>query len=239
MLCGIVNMGNIVGLVACLMVIFTIILYNKFKNNKTVIRLLKAVGVVLSLSATYAVFISLFMFMGTLRTPENALQTGTEGASAPKTVIVLGCQAKNGQPSQMLKARLNAAAEYLKENPAAVCIVTGGQGHDEIEPEAETMARYMITECNIENRIYKENKAKNTSENLLYSAEIISAEGLPKDVVIVSESYHVYRGMRNAEKQGLTACALPAPSDTPWALPSYWVREIMAISRDFAVDIIG
>ena len=63
-------------------------------------------------------------------------------------------------------------------------------------------------------------------------------EKLPENVVIVSESYHVYRGMRNAQKQGLNAASLPAPTNTPWALPSYWLREIFAVSRDFAADLL-
>ena len=112
-----------------------------------------------------------------------------------------------------------------------------GQGSDEIEPEAVSMERYLITKGIEKERIYKEDKAKNTEENLKFSAEIIKNKQLPENVIIVSESYHVYRGTRNAEKQGLKASALAAPTNTLWALPSYWLREIFAISRDFAADL--
>ena len=168
-----------------------------------------------------------------MNTPDYALEAGTEGAAEPHTVIVLGCKTINGIPSVMLAARLDKAAEYLKENENAVCIVTGGQGGDEIEPEAETMERYLITKGIDKERIYKENKSRNTEQNLLFSESIIREQNLPKKVIIVSEGYHVYRGIRNAEKLGLTAYSKWAVSErTSWAYPSYWIRELFAISKD-------
>ncbi len=239
MYCGIVNMGNIIGLLGCLVVIITIILYimyNKIHTVKVVSRIVAVGG---GIAAVYALIVSLFMISAMMNTPQKALQTGSQGAEEPCTVIVLGCQVRNGKPSRMLNARLDTAIGYLNENPQAVCIVTGGQGADEIEPEAVSMERYLITNgINIE-RIYKEDRATNTEENLTFSAELIKKHNLSDNVVVVSESYHVYRGVRNAEKNGLTACALPASTYTPWALPSYWLREIMAISRDYAVDLLG
>lgn len=54
--------------------------------------------------------------------------TGKPGADA---VIVLGAQVRKSGPSTILKYRLDAAAAYLKENPDAVCIVSGAQGSNE------------------------------------------------------------------------------------------------------------
>lgn len=238
MLAGIVNHGNVIGAIGCLVVISAVILYEKYKDKRPVRIFSKAVFISAGAFAVYCGVISLFMLSGMMNTPQKAFQAGTGGTREPETVIVLGCKTLNGAPSVMLAARLDKAAEYLSENPQAVCIVTGGQGGDEIEPEAVTMERYLITKGIDKSRIYTEDKATNTEENISFSNEIIERENLPRNVIIVSESYHVYRGMRNARKLGLSAAALPAPTNTPWALPSYWLREIFAVSRDYAVDLL-
>lgn len=237
MLRNIVNPGNIIGTIGCLIVIISIILYKLYKKNKPVRIISKVVLILAGVFALYCAVVSSFMISGMTNTPQKAFQSGTDGVYEPETVIVLGCKTINGSPSVMLAARLDKAVEYLNENPQAVCVVTGGMGSDEIEPEAVTMERYLITKGIDGTRIYKEDKATNTEENIRYSKEIIEKEKLSQNVVVVSESYHVYRGMRNARKLGLNAAALPAPTNTPWAVPSYWLREIFAISRDFAVDL--
>lgn len=43
-----------------------------------------------------------------------------------KTVIVLGCRVKGAKPSLYLYKRCMSAVAYLKENPAAVAILSGG-----------------------------------------------------------------------------------------------------------------
>ena len=236
---NIVNAGNVIGLIVCLVVIIVALLYSKYRKFKTFRIAAKSFGVVMAAGCAYCGIVSAFIIGGMLNTPQKALQTGTDGISAGETVIVLGCKTINGAPSLMLAARLETAAEYLIENPQAMCVVSGGKGADEIEPEAVTMKRFLMSKGINESRIYTEENSRNTEENLLYSKAVIDEQGLSENVVIVSEFYHVYRGMRNAEKQGLKASALPAPMNrTLWALPSYWLREIMAITRDYAVDLL-
>ena len=235
MMCNIVNHGNVIGTIGCLAVILSILLYDKYKKIKPVRAATRTILIFAGVFAVYCAVISSFMISGMLNTPQKAFQAGTDGIREPETVIVLGCKTLNGAPSVMLAARLDTAAEYLLENPQAVCIVSGGQGRDEIEPEAVTMERYLIAKGIESDRLYKECNSSNTQENLLYSAKVINEQNLPKNVIVVSESYHVYRGTRNAEKQGLNAAALPAPSNTLWALPSYWLREIFDVTRDFLV----
>lgn len=235
---GIVNHGNIIGSIVCLGVILLYIFYGKLTKIPFLRVAAPCLAIFFAVSAAYSVVISLFMFSGMMNTPQQAVQSGTFGASEPHTVIVLGCRAINGQPSRMLKARLDTAADYLREHPEAVCILSGGQGTDETEPEARTMYRYLITSGIDKAKIYTEEQSANTEENIIFSKKIIEKEDLPRSVVIISESYHVFRGVFQAEKNGLQAAAVSAPStDVLWALPSYWVREIFAISRDFAAEL--
>ena len=46
-------------------------------------------------------------------------------------VIVLGAQVRESGPSKALRYRLDRTIDYLEENPDTICIVSGGQGHNE------------------------------------------------------------------------------------------------------------
>lgn len=240
MCAGIVNHGNVIGSVICLVVILLYKYYGKLKKVPFLRTASLCLTVFLCLAALYTAVASVFIISGMMNTPQRAVQAGTFSASEPHTVIVLGCKANNGYPSRMLKARLDAAAEYLNENPEAICILSGGQGADEIEPEAESMYRYIITLGIEESRLYKEEQSRNTAENIAFSKKVIENEGLPREVVIISESYHVSRGIYQAEKYGLNATAVSAPpTGVWWALPSYWLREVFAVSRDLVAELVG
>lgn len=229
-----------VGLFICLSVIFLLKYYKKLKTNRKIRIVMNTYIGLLTVGIIYMGFVSTFMISAMLNTPQAAVSAGTFSVGQPQTVIVLGCQTLDGRPSAMLKARLDKAAEYLADNPDAVCIASGGQGGNEIEPEAVTMERYLITKGIDKNRIYTEENSTNTQENIKFSAEIIEKENLPEAVVVVSEGYHLYRAGRQAEKNGLSALTLAADSHSAWyALPSCWLRETLAITRDYAVELFS
>ena len=46
-------------------------------------------------------------------------------------------------PSTVLRYRLEAAADYLKENPDTVCVVSGGKSPSEPEAEGDVMAEWL------------------------------------------------------------------------------------------------
>lgn len=147
-------------------------------------------------------------------------------------IIVLGAQMKPGGPSAVLKFRLDAACEYLTANKDTVCIVSGGQGRNEPCSEAEGMYRY-LTEQGIEaERILKEDRSTDTSENIAYSAAMIG--DLDSSVGIVTNNFHVFRGVRLARAAGFTdVCGIAARSNVYFQLNNM-VREFFGILKDFA-----
>lgn len=152
----------------------------------------------------------------------------------PQTVIVLGCRVNGTTPSLMLAERLNAALQYLEEHPEAACIVSGGQGPDEQITEAAAMRSYLLQRGISDDRILTEEKSENTAQNLRYSAEILKAGGLPSDVAVVTDSFHQFRGQREAKKQGLAPSAVNAR--TPWYMyESYFLRELMAVVKSLVL----
>lgn len=145
------------------------------------------------------------------------------------TVVVLGCLVRENGLSTMLRYRMEAALEYLRDNPEAPVVVCGGQGEKEPVSEAQAMEEYLIANGIEQARIYKEDKSTDTRENLTFSAKIIHEEGLPEPLVIVTDSYHQLRGRIYARLQGFTR-VYGVSGKCPWGLfPSYSVRELLAV----------
>ncbi len=160
---------------------------------------------------------------------------GYDPARPPKTVLVLGCQVRGTEPSLMLTRRLEAAYQYLTQYPDAVCVVSGGQGDDEDIPEGEAMEQYLLEKGIEAQRIYKETQSTNTKENFLYSTQIISREGLSKEIVVATDGFHQFRASMFAKDNGLVFHALPA--NTPWLLaPGYYARELMGVVKSALFD---
>lgn len=149
----------------------------------------------------------------------------------PVTVIVPGAQIHGERPSRMLADRLKAAAAFLERNSQAVCVVSGGQGVDEMTSEAAVMAQYLTKLGVEETRIYLEDQSTNTMENMRFSAAVIRDNGLPEQVVIATQEFHQYRCAAYARKATLVPAG-SATCGTPWYLfLCYWVREFAGICR--------
>lgn len=144
------------------------------------------------------------------------------------TLIVLGCKVNGEKPSRMLAERLNAAYEYLNENPEAKCIVSGAQGDDEGISEAECMFNYLTDRGIDESRIYKEDRSTSTRQNLAYSMEIIKENGLNEVCAIATNDFHEYRASLIARDLGIKTYSVPGTTRLT-ELPPYYVREVIAI----------
>lgn len=146
-------------------------------------------------------------------------------------IIVLGAQMKPAGPSAVLKFRLEAAYDYLIENENTVCIVSGGQGSNEPCSEAEGMYRYLTDKGIAPERIIMEDKSTDTSENIAYSIDLIGQKDV--SVGIVTNNFHVFRGVHIAKAMGLEeVCGISARSNVYFQLNNM-VREFFGIMKDF------
>ncbi|MBQ7767056.1 MAG: YdcF family protein [Lachnospiraceae bacterium] len=162
------------------------------------------------------------------------IKAATAKPSEDATVVVLGCRAYGSRPSIMLASRLDAAYEYLTEHSDAICIVSGGQGPDESMSEAECMYLYLTEKGIAPERIYMEDKSTSTRENLLFSQEIIEAEGLNPEIAIVTNEYHEYRAGMVADALEMEYSAVPARTPL-WLFPTYYIRELYGIIYEWVL----
>ena len=149
-------------------------------------------------------------------------------------IIVLGAQLRGTEPSVVLQYRLDTAVSYLKENPETICIVSGGQGTNEDIPEGAGMKNYLIRRGISEERILSEEESRNTIENILNSKKLLPENASVSDlrIGIVTNNFHVYRGLALANRQGLTSTyGIAAPSTLTY-LPNNMLREFVGIMKD-------
>lgn len=156
---------------------------------------------------------------------------GSRAPAGLDYLIVLGAQVREDGPSAVLKYRLDAAAQYLRENDSTTCIVTGGKGVTEPFSEGEGMKQYLVSAGIPEDRIIVEDKALNTVQNIQYSKALMSSPDAP--TAIVTNNFHVTRALALARGQGLTnVYAIAAHSDLLF-LPNNMFREFFGLTKDF------
>lgn len=174
-------------------------------------------GSIVALAVGISVFFSVNMAIYEERPVEKA-----------EAVIILGCQVKGEEPSVMLKTRIEAGLSVLRENPAAICIASGGKGNGEEISEAECIRR-CLTESGIdESRIFLEDKSVSTEENIRFSAEILKEKGISENIVISTNEFHQYRAYLYARKYGLKTGSHSSKTRKSNLL-NYWLREQAAL----------
>ena len=144
-------------------------------------------------------------------------------------VIVLGAQVRGETPTLVLGARIRAAAEYLNSHPQAIAVASGGKGSGENISEAEAIRRGLVRLGVSEERIILEDKSTSTAENLRFSAELIQKN---KNVVLVTNDFHVFRAVRLAKNLGYTNVSGLGATEFFAVTIQYYVREFFAIGLE-------
>ena len=149
-------------------------------------------------------------------------------------LIVLGARVSEGQMSATLQNRLDAAFDYLTNNPDTQCIVTGGKTSNELPSEADVMFNYLVERGIDPARIMRDDKAMNTTENITNCKELID-DPAARSVVITTSDYHLFRSLNIARKAGFANVHGLATESSRLYLPNNLIRESLAIVKDFAM----
>lgn len=230
---GILNFGNVVGmLISAALFIYGMFFqnincyFNKLWNTNSGKFLLVFLLFVISVVLTF-VFVSTFsMFLAAHRKPKGET-----------TVVILGCQINPDGPSLMLEERLNAALSYLAENKNIKCVLSGGQGKNEIISEAQGMYNW-LTERGIDGeRLYIEDKSTTTRENLIFSKKVIEENGLNPKMTIITNDFHQYRASLLAKSLDIEHYSISGKSVLV-LLPTYYIRELGGILKEQLVNFL-
>ena len=75
-----------------------------------------------------------------------------------------------------------------------------------------------------------EDRSSNTRENMVFSRIVAEENGLGTEIVIVTQSFHMYRALMLAENAGFNPYALVADTD-PVLFPLYYGRELLSLTK--------
>lgn len=146
-------------------------------------------------------------------------------------VVVLGAGVNGTVPSLSLRERLNAAYDYLIAHPEAICVVSGGQGNGEDITEAKCMFDDLTARGIEPERVWMEDRATNTQENIRFSLNLIEEKTgtRPSEIGLVSSEYHLYRAELLARSENVSAYGIPARTSWVTLRINYFLREIVAV----------
>ena len=145
-------------------------------------------------------------------------------------VVALGCGIrKDGTVTPLLQSRLDAAIKAYEEGGRqAKIIVSGGQGADEVVPEARAMADYLLSRGIPETDVLLEAKSTTTEENLRFSRAIIEERGGAEHLTIATSDYHCLRAAMYARRLGINANCVGGHTAS-FFYPAAFFREYIAL----------
>ena len=132
-------------------------------------------------------------------------------------IVVLGAAQYNGEPSPVLRGRLDHAAELWESGVAPTIVVTGGKQDGDRVGEGFASYDYLRGEGIPEEALKVEVDGTNTYEQLSAAKVILDDLGAGSDVVVVSSPYHSFRASAIAGEVGLAATASPSSESSSLA----------------------
>ena len=148
-----------------------------------------------------------------------------------KYMVVLGAKVNRDGPSVSLWDRICAAYTYLEEHPDVIAVVSGGQGTDEPITEAKCMFRELVNLGIDPWRIWIEDEATSTWENMNFTLDLIEERTgeRPEKLGVLSSEYHLFRASLFAKKCGVEFVGIPARTSRASQMVNHFMREVAGV----------
>ncbi|MCR5735700.1 MAG: YdcF family protein [Lachnospiraceae bacterium] len=146
-----------------------------------------------------------------------------------KYVVVLGAGLSGERPTPLLRSRIDKGISVYRDNPGSKLIFSGGQGADEVISESEAMARYAVENGVPAENIIREDKSKNTEQNIRFSSQLM--EDQTSRFAIVTSSYHLMRALLIARRLKLNCTGYGARTRLYFSINAF-LREYAGYFRD-------
>ena len=146
-------------------------------------------------------------------------------------IVVLGAKVRSDGPSVALMERICGARDYLESHPEVIAVLSGGQGPDEPMTEAKAMYDELVKLGIDESRLWLEDQATSTWENLNFSLNLIEENTgtRPGKIGIVSSEYHLFRASLFADACGIESVGIPAATSRLSQKINHFMREVAGV----------
>ena len=130
----------------------------------------------------------------------------------------------------MLNDRMQTAISFYKEASAKKMLVSGDNLNEDYD-EVSVMKKLAVSGGIEADEVYMDHTGLNTYDTIVHSLEFFNKGST---IVIVTQSYHLYRALYLAQRMGLNAYGVSADSDIVYRGQLYReFREMAARLKDF------
>lgn len=181
-------------------------------------------AVILGMAAVMAV--NIFMM---LRVKDRIVKPG-DPALSQKTdcIMILGCGVKkDGSPTGMLKDRLDEGIRLYQQGVSDRLLMSGDHGRKDYD-EVNRMKEYALERGVPSEAVFMDHAGFSTYESMYRARDIFQV----KQIVVVTQKYHMYRALYVASAMGLEAYGV-ASDPRPYGGQLYRdIRELLARPKD-------
>lgn len=163
--------------------------------------------------------------------------TDDDQPKAADVMIVLGAGTRRNPVSLPPQAidRLQAAKRLWDQDLAPIVIVAGGFSRKTEKVESKYMKPYLASLGVPEESIIEENQSLDTYQNAVNSLQLMEANDWDSALVVTS-SYHTWRGCRIFQKLGVDVTCVAAPLDDHDAVYERWIN-FRSVVREYGAII--
>ncbi len=126
-----------------------------------------------------------------------------ESSRNADVIVVLGAAQYDGRPSPQFTARLDHVVALWSDGRARLVVVSGGKQPGDRFTEADSARRYLVERGIPDGAILAEALGRTTVESLRGVRDVIEGVGA-RDVLLVSDPYHMLRAALSAREMGMT-----------------------------------
>ena len=155
-------------------------------------------------------------------------QPGRSEGLTGDCILVLGCGLRSdGYPSQMLRDRLDVAIDAYKSGIAPKLLMSGDHASEDYD-EVNAMKDYAIARGVPSEDIFMDHAGFSTYESMYRAKAVFQCE----KVVVVTQTYHLYRALYNAQAMGMQAEGISSSVRRYARQPYFDAREAAARVKD-------
>lgn len=144
-------------------------------------------------------------------------------------ILVLGAAVRpNGEPSPMLKERLDKGIELYFSGKAKKLLLSGDNGQVNYN-EVKAMYKYVHGRGVAPKDIFLDHAGFSTYDSMYRARDVFNA----KKIIIVTQKYHLYRAVYIAKELGLDVEGAKADKQRYIGQSGRDFREILARDKDF------
>lgn len=149
-------------------------------------------------------------------------------------IMVLGCGLrKDGEPTQMLRDRLDKGIALYQAGAAPKLLMSGDHGRIQYD-EVNKMKEYAMERGVSSGDVFMDHAGFSTYESMYRAQEIFQAERM----IVVTQRYHLYRAVYDAGHMGIETVGVPAKEVRYGGQKMRDLREILARNKDIVTCLV-